>query len=178
MCVRVKQRGRRAAGGGRRKGGVLGDILLPGWATTRCIVVHDKRVVSGVAVGSYRDLRVWQVAMDLAVESYRLGELLPSRERFGLVAQIRRAATSIAANIAEGHGRLLRGEYRHHLSIARGSLKELETLLALSERLGYLSAEDLERSTELCDFLSRMLTRLRRSLRETSAARRPPPAAR
>jgi four helix bundle protein len=116
--------------------------------------------------------------MDLGVESYRVGELMPSRERFGLVAQIRRAAVSIPANIAEGHGRLRRGEYLHHLSIARGSLKELETLLTLSERLGYLSEADLRASVELCDFVSRMLTRLRRSLRESVAARRPPPPAR
>lgn len=138
----------------------------------------NDRVENRAAVGSYRDLRVWQAAMDLAVESYRLGELLPSRERFGLVSQIRRAATSIPANIAEGHGRLLRGEYMHHLSIARGSLKELETLFALSERLGYLSGAELAASAELCDFVSRMLTRLRRSLRQTVAARRPPHAAR
>src|SRR5688500_1847747 len=101
------------------------------------------RVGNGVAVESYRDLRLWQAAMDLGVESYRVGELMPSRERFGLVAQIRRAAVSIPANIAEGHGRLRRGEYLHHLSIARGALKELETLLALAERLGYLSDADL-----------------------------------
>jgi four helix bundle protein len=82
-----------------------------------------------IALTSYRDLRVWQVAMDLAVESYRLGELLPSRERFGLVAQIRRAATSVPANIAEGHARLRRGEHLHHLSMVRGPLKEVETLL-------------------------------------------------
>jgi four helix bundle protein len=82
-----------------------------------------------------------------------------------LAAQIRRAATSVPANIAEGHGRLLRGEYLHHLSIARGSLKELETHFAVVERLGYLSADQLTKALELCDFVSRMLTRLRRSLR-------------
>jgi four helix bundle protein len=130
------------------------------------------------AVSSYRDLRVWQVAMDLAVESYRLGELLPSRERFGLVAQLRRAATSVPANIAEGHARLRRGEYLHYLSIARGSLKEVETLLDLSERLTYTSRSELAHALELCDFVSRMLTRLRRSLHAASAARarRPAPA--
>jgi len=133
---------------------------------------------SGVSIRSYRDLRLWQVAMDLAVESYRLGELLPSRERFGLVTQLRRAATSIPANIAEGHGRLLRGEYLHHLSIARGSLKEVETLLVLAQRLGYLSESNLTLAFELCDFISRMLTRLRRSLRKAPAARCPPRSAR
>src|SRR3982750_3388 len=86
----------------------------------------------------HRDLKVWQIALDLVVESSRLGELLPPRERYGLAAQIRRAATSVPANIAEGHGRLLRGEYLHHLSIARGSLKELEIHFAVAERLKYL----------------------------------------
>jgi four helix bundle protein len=119
---------------------------------------------SSPALHDYRDLRVWQVAMDLVVESYRLADLLPLRERFGLIAQIRRAATSVPANIAEGYGRLRRGEYLNHLSIARGSLKELETHLAIAERLGYLPASELARAAELCDFVSRMLTRLRRSL--------------
>lgn len=102
--------------------------------------------------------------MDLVVESYRLSDLLPAREQFGLVAQIRRAAISVPANIAEGYGRLRRGEYLNHLSIARGSLKELETLLAIAERLGYVAASELAQFAELCDFVSRMLTRLRRSL--------------
>ena len=103
--------------------------------------------------------------MDLAVESYRLVKLLPPEERVGLARQISRAAVSIPANIAEGYGRLTRGEYRNHLSIARGSLKELETLLALAARLGHLPASELARSAELCDHVSRMLTRLVRSLR-------------
>ena len=102
--------------------------------------------------------------MELVVESYRLTHLLPSHERFGLSAQARRAAASIPANIAEGYGRLRRGEYLHHISVARGSLKELETHLAIAERLGYLPAKELPHFAELCDLLSRMLTRLRRSL--------------
>lgn len=113
----------------------------------------------------HRDLRVWQVALDLAVETYRVADMLPARERFCLAAQIRRSAVSVAANIAEGNGRLLRGEYLHFLSIARGSLKELATHLALAERLGYVAAQQLARSSELCDFVSRMLTRLRQALR-------------
>jgi four helix bundle protein len=124
----------------------------------------ESRLQNAPALEDYRDLRVWQVAMNLVVESYRLAELLPPRERFGLVAQIRRAATSVPANTAEGYGRFRRGEYVNHLSIARGSLKELETHLAIAERLGYLPASELTHAMELCDFVSRMLTRLRRSL--------------
>jgi four helix bundle protein len=137
------------------------------------LVMLSYRASSGMAgsasieptIRSYRDLRVWQTAMDLVVEAYRLGKHLPEHERFGLGAQIRRAAVSIPANIAEGHGRLLRGEYLHHLSIARGSLKELETLLVIAERLTYLSADQVANATKLCDSTSRMLTRLRAALR-------------
>ncbi len=102
--------------------------------------------------------------MDLVVESYRIGELLPIRERYGETAQIRRAATSIPSNISEGYGRARRGEYLNHLSNARGSREELETHLAIVERLGYVPANELARALELCDFVSRMLTRMRRSL--------------
>jgi four helix bundle protein len=123
-----------------------------------------KRAQGTHALNDYRDLRVWQVAMDLVVEGYRLAHLLPPHERFGLTPQIRRAAISVPANIAEGYGRLRRGEYLNHLSIARGSLLELQTLLAIAERLGYVAVADLGKSAELCDFVSRMLTRLRRSL--------------
>ena len=124
----------------------------------------DARRQSEPAFADYRGLRVWQVAMDLVIESYRLGDLLPTRERFGLVAQLRRAATSVPANIAEGNGRVHRREYLHYLSIARGSLNELQTLVAVAERLRYLAASELTHFAELCDFVSRMLTRLRRSL--------------
>ena len=125
--------------------------------------MHAK-ATNAQTLNDYRDLRVWQVAMDLVVESYRLADLLPDRERFGLVAQIRRAGTSVPANVAEGYGRMRRGEYLNHLSIARGSLKELETHVAIAERLGYIRASELAQFAELCDFVSRMLTRMRRSL--------------
>ncbi|MDQ3997182.1 MAG: four helix bundle protein, partial [Gemmatimonadota bacterium] len=109
---------------------------------------------SAPPLADFRDLRVWQVGMDLVIESYRLGDLLPARERFGLVAQIRRAATSVPSNVAEGNGRVHRREYLHHLSIARGSLNELQTLIAIADRLGYLPAAELARFAELCDFAS------------------------
>ncbi|MBZ5502136.1 MAG: four helix bundle protein [Acidobacteriia bacterium] len=89
-------------------------------------------------IKSYRDLLVWQKAMDLVVASYGIAKKLPAQEMYGLVTQIQRAAASIPANIAEGHGRKHRGDYLHHLSIARGSLLELETHLLIAGRLGYL----------------------------------------
>jgi four helix bundle protein len=85
----------------------------------------------------YRDLRAWQSAMELAEATYRATGALPSEERFGLTAQMRRASVSVPSNIAEGNARPTRGEYLHFLGIARGSLAELETQTLLSERLGW-----------------------------------------
>ncbi|HLG06483.1 MAG TPA: four helix bundle protein [Gemmatimonadales bacterium] len=90
-------------------------------------------------IRSYHDLIVWQKAVDLAVESYRLAGQLPVDERFGLVAQLRRAASAIPANIAEGHGMETRGEFRRGVAITRGSLAELGTHFELARRLDYLS---------------------------------------
>jgi len=96
-----------------------------------------------MTVNSYRDLRVWQKAMELVVASYELTKQFPPSELYGVVSQIHRAAISIPANIAEGHGREHLGDYLHHLSIANGSLMELETHFLLAGRLGYLKAEPI-----------------------------------
>ncbi len=116
-------------------------------------------------IRSHRDLVVWQKAMDLAVEAYRIVRALPDAERFGLISQLTRAATSIPANIAEGHGRTGTREYANFLSIARGSLKELETLLELAVRVGYLKAEDIHAAQTVADEVGRMLTTLIQRLR-------------
>ena len=87
-------------------------------------------------IGGFRDLIVWQRAMDVTESVYRLTSDYPRDEQFGLTSQTRRAATSIAANIAEGHGRGTRAAYANFLRIARGSLRELETHLLLASRLG------------------------------------------
>jgi four helix bundle protein len=113
-----------------------------------------------------RHLKVWQRAMDLMVESHRLAAKLPSAERFDLGSQIRRASVSIAANIAEGNARSHTKEYLHFLSIARGSLAELATLLEGGRRVNYFQERDLKPAEELGDHVSRMLTRLIGSLRE------------
>jgi four helix bundle protein len=86
-------------------------------------------------IHSYRDLIVWQEAMNLAEETYRATAIFPKQEVYGLTAQARRSATSVPANIAEGYGRDSRGAYVQHLRVAQGSLKELETHLLLSERI-------------------------------------------
>ena len=116
-------------------------------------------------IRSHRDLVVWQKAMDLAVEVYRIVRALPDAERFGLISQLSRAATSIPANIAEGHGRMGSREYANFLSIARGSLKELETLLELAVRVGYVPEDDTKTALSIADEVGRMLTTLIQRLR-------------
>lgn len=90
-------------------------------------------------INSYRDLVVWQQAMDLAVAAYKATGDWPKEEMYGLKSQVRRAASSVPANIAEGFGRENRGSYQQFLRIAQGSLKELETHLLISERVGIAS---------------------------------------
>lgn len=115
---------------------------------------------------SDRDLDVWQQAMRLAVEAYRLSCLLPAQEKFVLANQLRRAAVSVPSNIAEGNRRSYRREYIHHVCIARGSLAELETLFDIACHSGYSTSEDMTRASELTDRVGRMLTRLVSALRK------------
>jgi len=113
-------------------------------------------------VRSYRDLLVWQRAMKLAEVAYDAAAALPRFETFGLASQIRRSAVSVAANVAEGHGRLHRADYVRHLSIARGSLAELQTLLLLAERIHHTTVES---PSSLAEETARMLNSLITSLR-------------
>ena len=108
-------------------------------------------------VKSYRDLIVWQKAVELSANCYALTKRFPASERYGLASQIQRAAVSIAANIAEGHGRNGPAVYLHHLSISRGSLRELETLLILADRLGYSNAGVSRDLFAAVDEIARML---------------------
>lgn len=116
-------------------------------------------------VRSFEDLRVWQRAADLTVASYAVARRLPDTERFELGKQLRRAAASVPANIAEGNGRAHRGAYLYHLSVAMGSLKELESHVLISVRLGLLHESDVREVLALCDQVGRLLTNLSRSLR-------------
>ena len=113
------------------------------------------------------ELDVWRVAMDLAVEAHRLSTVLPEQDRSSLANQIRRAAASVPANIAEGNARRSRREYLHFLSIAEGSLAELRTHLELCRRLGHLLPSDLTAALHRLDRVGRMLTKLTRSLSGT-----------
>jgi len=112
----------------------------------------------------YRDLVVWQKAMDLVVEIYRLSQAFPSTEKFGLVSQIQRAAISIPSNIAEGHARKSSGAFLNHLSIAAGSLAELETQIMLAERLGFCIDATSRSLLASTDEIGRMLNGLKTSL--------------
>jgi four helix bundle protein len=112
----------------------------------------------------HTDLIVWQKAMDLVTEIYKLSENFPQPQRYGLTSQIQRSAASVPSNIAEGHGRKSTQAYLNHLSIAHGSLMEFETNVEIARRVGYLderSARSLfDRSAEV----GRLLNALHRSL--------------
>ena len=114
---------------------------------------------------SYRELHVWQKAVDLAVESYRFSGVFPKTEIYGLTAQIRRAAVSVAANIAEGYGRGSRKEYLQFLTTAQGSLNEVETHAIIAERLSYATRAQREQLLSQTDQIGRMLGSLIRKLR-------------
>jgi four helix bundle protein len=115
-------------------------------------------------VQSYRDLLVWQKAMDLCVEVHGAALLFPKHEVFGLSAQINRAAVSVPSNIAEGQGRRSTADFIHFLSISRGSLNEVETQLTLAMRYGYLPTADHDLLLEQCFEIGRMLNGLIDSL--------------
>jgi four helix bundle protein len=104
--------------------------------------------------------------MALAESCYRLTAQFPRDELFGLTSQIRRAAGSVAANIAEGHGRENTGNFVQHLRIAQGSLKELETHLILAERVGILAVVDSQMALARCESLGKMVRALIRSLQD------------
>jgi len=104
--------------------------------------------------------------MELAERCYQATKSFPKEEMFGLTSQIRRSAASIPANIAEGQGREHTKEFLNHLSIARGSLMEVETHLMLSQRVGLLQQAELESLLELTDRISRMLSGLRKALEQ------------
>jgi four helix bundle protein len=118
-----------------------------------------------MAVLNYRDLLVWQKAMELVVECYRLSEFLPKTEIYGLASQLKRSAVSVPANIAEGHGREHLGDYLHHLSFANGSLMEVETHILLAEKLNFVTKSESEISLSKSAEVGRMLAGLTRSLK-------------
>lgn len=123
--------------------------------------------------GSYRDLRVWQQAMDLVLCVYDETKCFPKDELYGLVSQIRRAAVSIPSNIAEGKGRLTDRDRAHFFCQARGSLLELETQILIAQRLNYTSDSRAKAIIDLAAELGRMLNSLIHSIRPAEKPGRP-----
>lgn len=115
-------------------------------------------------IKSYRDLIVWQRAMDLAVEVYAQSQAWPKEELYGLTSQVRRSTTSVAANIAEGYGRENLGSYVQFLRIAQGSLKETETHLMIAGRVGIISSHALEPLLLDCEKVGKLLRGLIRKI--------------
>jgi four helix bundle protein len=118
----------------------------------------------GALANSFKDLIVWQWAVELNVAVYKLTASFPEAERFGLTNQLRRAAVSIASNIAEGYGRSSRGEYVQFLGYARGSVSELQTQLVISEALQMGRSEERSRAQSLSEEVSRMLIAMMKKL--------------
>ena len=117
-------------------------------------------------VKSYKDLVVWQKAMDMTSLVYQVTAELPADERFGLISQARRAAVSVPANLAEGHRRSSTKDYLRFVAIAAGSLAELETLVELSTRLYSIRSTSLEELVSSADEVGRMLRGLQQRLEE------------
>src|SRR5579862_7859822 len=106
---------------------------------------------------SYKDLIVWQRAIELSLAIYKLTSEFPDLERFGLTNQLRRASVSIESNIAEGYGRATRGEYLQFLRHARGSIYELQTQLVIADSLNFGKTSQIGKVQDLSDDVSRML---------------------
>ena len=117
---------------------------------------------------SYRDLKVWQKAIELVVGCYKLSKTFPKDEIYGLTSQLRRAVVSVPANIAEGYGRGSRKEYLQFLLIAQGSLKEVETHIIIAQRLGYITQLQVEGALTRTEEKGKMLGSLIRTLKEKS----------
>jgi len=115
-------------------------------------------------IQNYKDLIVWQKAMDLAEEIHRLSKAFPKEERYGLTSQIRRAAVSVPSNIAEGHARQSTAEFRNFLSIAQGSLAEVDTQQLLAQRFEYLDPAKAQPAEQLIIEITKMLHSLRAKL--------------
>jgi four helix bundle protein len=108
-------------------------------------------------VKSYKDLKVWQRAIELSLSLYRLTAGFPKEERFGLASQLQRAGVSIPSNIAEGYGRGTRKDYKQFLSIARGSTLEVQTQLIIANELSYCNLDALNQAQSLSEEVSKML---------------------
>ena len=127
----------------------------------------------GSEIRSFRDLIAWQKAMALCEHVYAISQDHPPEERFGLAAQMRRAAVSIPSNIAGGYGRRSKQDYLRFLNIALGSLCELETQLILSVKLGFSDGDAVGPCMDLVREVDRILCALIRAVGDSASHRRP-----
>ena len=115
-------------------------------------------------IRSYRDLHIWQDSMNLVTEIYQVTKHFPKNEKFGLTSQIRRAAVSIPSNIAEGQARNSPKDFARFLSIAMGSLCEMETQLIIAQNLGFINANTIETLLDKADKIGAMTRNLQKKL--------------
>ena len=118
-----------------------------------------------MAVRSYRELIVWQKGMDLVMLVYQVTKVFPKEERYGLTSQIRRSAVSVPSNIAEGQGRRSPADFKRFLSIARGSLQEVETQIMIASRLNYIEKTQEQKLLRLSTEVAKLLNGLSNSVR-------------
>ncbi len=116
-------------------------------------------------IKNYRELIVWQKAMEMVENIYTLTQSLPKDELFSITNQIRRAAISVPSNIAEGYGRQSKKEYLQFLSIANGSVCEIETQLLLCVRIGYLTEENTKETFQLLSEIGKIITTIKQKLK-------------
>jgi four helix bundle protein len=119
-----------------------------------------------VKIERFTDLRVWKQAHELTLLIYRLSETFPRSERFGMISQMRRSASSVPANIAEGFGRRTTRELLRSMQIARGELEETRYFLILGRDLGHVKEQDFERATAACDSVCKLINALGTSLKQ------------
>jgi four helix bundle protein len=119
-----------------------------------------------MSISRFRELRAWQLGMDLTERVYLLTDSFPKSEIYGLTSQIRRSAVSIPSNLAEGHGRTSGKEFLQFIAVAYGSICELETQILLSHRLNYIKISDLETISELLIDTSKTIRGLQKAIRE------------
>jgi four helix bundle protein len=128
-----------------------------------------------MTVNGFRDLRVWKLGMDLTEQVYQATRTFPKHELYGLAGQMQRAAVAVPSNIAEGHTRAHLREYLQHISIAQGSLAELQTQLEIAARLGYLSPAQLATMLNQATTLAKQLYSLRNALMRGNGGASPIP---
>jgi four helix bundle protein len=136
------------------------------WAVTISRTTSNLKIggFPSMKVKNFRELIAWQKSLDLVEETYQASKSFPKYEFYGLTSQIRRAAVSIPSNIAEGQGRDSTREFRHHLSIAYGSLCEVQTQIFIAQRLTYLKDEQVIRLLGMTDEVGRLINGLSNSL--------------